>query len=74
MPSAEEKHLIKRVIGVGGDTITCTAGEPVKVNGTPLNMTARSRWSGPRWNRALRRTGSRPICALWSGREWRSNE
>ncbi|WP_235488518.1 signal peptidase I [Streptomyces roseoverticillatus] len=37
MPSAEEKHLIKRVIGVGGDTITCTAGEPVKVNGTPLN-------------------------------------
>ncbi|MDH6114795.1 signal peptidase I [Kitasatospora sp. MAP12-15] len=37
MPSANEKDLIKRVIAVGGDTVQCTAGEPVKVNGVALN-------------------------------------
>ncbi|MBB5119547.1 signal peptidase I [Streptomyces eurocidicus] len=36
MPSADEKHLVKRVIGIGGDTVTCKAGEPLKVNGKPL--------------------------------------
>ncbi|MEU3355054.1 signal peptidase I [Streptomyces sp. NPDC037389] len=37
MPSADEKDLIKRVIGVGGDTVECKRGEPVKVNGKPLD-------------------------------------
>ncbi|MFJ3234817.1 signal peptidase I [Streptomyces sp. NPDC086787] len=37
MPSAEEKDLIKRVIGVGGDTVECKGSGPVKVNGLALN-------------------------------------
>ncbi|MFR9674589.1 signal peptidase I [Streptomyces sp. TR06-5] len=37
MPSADERDLIKRVIAVGGDTVSCTAGGPVKVNGTALD-------------------------------------
>ncbi|MFI6349845.1 signal peptidase I [Streptomyces sp. NPDC050560] len=37
MPSADEKDLIKRVIGVAGDTIECKGTGPVKVNGKPLN-------------------------------------
>ncbi|UXY30208.1 signal peptidase I [Streptomyces sp. HUAS TT20] len=37
MPSAEEKDLIKRVIGVGGDTIECKGSGPLKVNGKALN-------------------------------------
>ncbi|MFJ9886801.1 signal peptidase I [Streptomyces sp. NPDC091287] len=37
MPSAEEKDLIKRVIGVGGDTVECEGDGPVKVNGTALD-------------------------------------
>ncbi|MFD3454689.1 signal peptidase I [Streptomyces sp. NPDC058691] len=37
MPSVEEKDLIKRVIAVGGDTVECNRGEPLKVNGIPLN-------------------------------------
>ncbi|MFE9451118.1 signal peptidase I [Streptomyces sp. NPDC006739] len=37
MPSAEEKDLIKRVIGVGGDTIQCTGTGPLIVNGHALN-------------------------------------
>ncbi|MFI8434579.1 signal peptidase I [Streptomyces sp. NPDC079020] len=37
MPSAEEKNLIKRVIGVGGDTVECAGDGPVKVNGRPLD-------------------------------------
>ncbi|MGW4562601.1 signal peptidase I [Streptomyces sp. NPDC004561] len=37
MPSAEEKDLIKRVIGVGGDTIECKNSGPLLVNGHPLN-------------------------------------
>lgn len=37
MPSAEEKDLIKRVIGVGGDTIECKGTGPLKVNGMALN-------------------------------------
>ncbi|WP_280714245.1 signal peptidase I [Kitasatospora sp. MAP5-34] len=36
MPSADEKDLIKRVIAVGGDTVQCDSGAPVKVNGVPL--------------------------------------
>ncbi|MEU5096053.1 signal peptidase I [Streptomyces sp. NPDC020996] len=40
MPSAEEKDLIKRVIGVGGDTISCKGSGPVKVNGKALNETS----------------------------------
>lgn len=36
MPSAEEKDLIKRVIGVGGDTIECKGTGPLKVNGRAL--------------------------------------
>ncbi|MBH1938578.1 signal peptidase I [Streptomyces sp. AV19] len=37
MPSANEKDLIKRVIGVGGDTVECKGSGPVKVNGKPLD-------------------------------------
>ena len=36
MPSANEKDLIKRVIAVGGDTVTCHGTGPVYVNGKPL--------------------------------------
>ncbi|GGX97828.1 signal peptidase I [Streptomyces minutiscleroticus] len=37
MPSSEEKDLIKRVVGVGGDTIECQGTGPLKVNGKALN-------------------------------------
>ncbi|MFF8593141.1 signal peptidase I [Streptomyces sp. NPDC015220] len=37
MPSAEEKDLIKRVIGVGGDTVECRGSGPVLVNGKALD-------------------------------------
>ncbi|MEU9477281.1 signal peptidase I [Streptomyces sp. NPDC048191] len=37
MPSANEKDLIKRVIGVGGDTVQCKGTGPLLVNGKPLN-------------------------------------
>jgi signal peptidase I len=37
MPSADEKDLIKRVIGVGGDTVECNGTGPLKVNGKALN-------------------------------------
>ncbi|WP_371482459.1 signal peptidase I [Kitasatospora sp. NBC_00315] len=37
MPSADEKDLIKRVIAVGGDTVTCSAGSPLAVNGVVLD-------------------------------------
>ncbi|MGW3640208.1 signal peptidase I [Streptomyces sp. NPDC005131] len=37
MPSADEKDLIKRVIGVGGDTVECKGTGPVKVNGRSLD-------------------------------------
>ncbi|CAL9596679.1 hypothetical protein SUDANB176_05347 [Streptomyces sp. enrichment culture] len=36
MPSAEEKDLIKRVIGVGGDTVECKGTGPLTVNGKEL--------------------------------------
>ncbi|WNI18301.1 signal peptidase I [Actinacidiphila sp. ITFR-21] len=36
MPSADEKDLIKRVIGVGGDTVSCDGTGPVEVNGKAL--------------------------------------
>ncbi|OIJ65920.1 signal peptidase I [Streptomyces mangrovisoli] len=39
MPSAEEKDLIKRVIGVGGDTVSCKGTGPLMVNGKALNET-----------------------------------
>ncbi|MFJ1707341.1 signal peptidase I [Kitasatospora sp. NPDC088346] len=37
MPSSNEKDLIKRVIGVGGDTVECHGDGPVKVNGVALD-------------------------------------
>ncbi len=37
MPSADEQDLIKRVIAVGGDTVSCTKGGPVVVNGAALD-------------------------------------
>ncbi|GAA3766167.1 signal peptidase I [Streptomyces chiangmaiensis] len=37
MPSAEEKDLIKRVVGVAGDTIECKGTGPLTVNGMALN-------------------------------------
>ncbi|HEY5832625.1 signal peptidase I [Streptomyces sp.] len=37
MPSADEKDLIKRVIGVGGDTVECDGPGPLKVNGRALD-------------------------------------
>ncbi|MCX5401349.1 signal peptidase I [Streptomyces sp. NBC_00102] len=36
MPSAEEKDLIKRVIGVGGDTVECSGTGPLRLNGKAL--------------------------------------
>lgn len=36
MPSANEKDLIKRVIAVGGDTVSCSGTGPVYVNGKAL--------------------------------------
>ncbi|MEU8529522.1 MULTISPECIES: signal peptidase I [Streptomyces] len=40
MPSAEEKDLIKRVIAVGGDTVSCKEGGKVILNGKALDETA----------------------------------
>ncbi|SFG14083.1 signal peptidase I Serine peptidase. MEROPS family S26A [Streptomyces mirabilis] len=40
MPSANEKDLIKRVIGVAGDTIECKGTGPLTVNGKALNEDA----------------------------------
>nr|WP_237532143.1 signal peptidase I [Streptomyces sp. SID8352] len=37
MPSADEKDLIKRVIGLGGDTVECNKTGPLKVNGVALD-------------------------------------
>ena len=37
MPSADEKDLIKRVIGVAGDTVECRGTGPLKLNGKPLD-------------------------------------
>ncbi|WP_189491902.1 signal peptidase I [Streptomyces antnestii] len=37
MPSTNEKDLIKRVIGVSGDTVECNGTGPLKVNGKALN-------------------------------------
>jgi signal peptidase I len=37
MPSADDSYLIKRVIAVGGDTVSCQAGQPLRVNGLPLH-------------------------------------
>ncbi|MDB1089648.1 signal peptidase I [Streptomyces sp. ACA25] len=40
MPSADDNHLIKRVIAVGGDTIECQEGGAVMINGTALDESA----------------------------------
>lgn len=40
MPSAEEKDLIKRVIAVGGDTVSCKEGGKVILNGVALDETS----------------------------------
>ncbi|MFD3947391.1 signal peptidase I [Streptomyces sp. NPDC058579] len=40
MPSAEEKDLIKRVIAVGGDTVSCKEGGKVILNGKTLDETS----------------------------------
>ncbi|WP_327270454.1 signal peptidase I [Streptomyces sp. NBC_01218] len=37
MPSTEEKDLIKRVIGVGGDTVQCSGTGPLLLNGKALD-------------------------------------
>ena len=37
MPSVNEKDLIKRVIGVAGDTVECEGTGPLTVNGVALN-------------------------------------
>ncbi|WP_241741403.1 signal peptidase I [Streptomyces sp. L2] len=36
MPSAQEKDLIKRVIGIGGDTVECRGPGPLRINGHAL--------------------------------------
>ncbi|MFB9391738.1 signal peptidase I [Streptomyces coeruleoprunus] len=40
MPSSEDKDLIKRVIAVGGDTVSCKKGGKVVLNGKELDETA----------------------------------
>ncbi|MGW6570177.1 signal peptidase I [Streptomyces sp. NPDC054975] len=40
MPSAEDKDLIKRVIAVGGDTVSCKEGGKVILNGKALEETS----------------------------------
>lgn len=40
MPSAEEKDLIKRVVGVSGDIVECKGTGPLTVNGVALNEAA----------------------------------
>ncbi|WP_367573818.1 signal peptidase I [Streptomyces griseoaurantiacus] len=40
MPSSTEKDLIKRVVGVAGDTVECNGTGPLKVNGKPLDETS----------------------------------
>ncbi|RAG83383.1 signal peptidase I [Streptacidiphilus pinicola] len=37
MPSADDSYLIKRVIAVGGDTVSCQAGRPLRVDGVVLH-------------------------------------
>ncbi|WP_236656602.1 signal peptidase I [Streptacidiphilus jiangxiensis] len=37
MPAVDQSFLIKRVIAVGGDTVSCVAGQPVKVDGVALH-------------------------------------
>ncbi|MFI6208798.1 signal peptidase I [Streptomyces sp. NPDC051041] len=37
MPSPSEKDLIKRVVGVGGDTVECRNTGPLRVNGKALD-------------------------------------
>ncbi|SEG92666.1 signal peptidase I Serine peptidase. MEROPS family S26A [Actinacidiphila yanglinensis] len=37
LPASGEQDLIKRVIGVGGDTVSCKGTGPVTVNGKPLD-------------------------------------
>jgi signal peptidase I len=37
VPAADDDDLIKRVIAVGGDTVTCKSGSPVEVNGVALS-------------------------------------
>ncbi|HEX3611874.1 MAG TPA: signal peptidase I [Sporichthyaceae bacterium] len=40
LPSDNEKDLIKRVVGVGGDHVACCTNGKVTVNGVPLDETA----------------------------------
>lgn len=40
MPSPSEKDLIKRVVGVGGDTVSCKGTGPLMVNGKALDETS----------------------------------
>jgi signal peptidase I len=40
MPSSNEKDLIKRVIGVAGDTVECNGTGPLTVNGKALDETS----------------------------------
>lgn len=37
--SASGNHLVKRVVGIGGDTVSCTPGGKLKVNGSAINET-----------------------------------
>ncbi|QMU77677.1 signal peptidase I [Streptacidiphilus sp. PB12-B1b] len=37
LPAADDQDLIKRVIAVGGDTVQCVSGQPVRVDGVALS-------------------------------------
>nr|WP_235482313.1 transposase [Streptomyces roseoverticillatus] len=63
-----ERAAVETSVGARrGSSAAVASGLPA---GRPSWMTRMSRRSGPRWNEAPRRTGSRPTCGPWSGPEW----
>jgi signal peptidase I len=47
LPDDSENHLIKRIIGLPGDHVTCDGSGPIKVNGVAVNETYLKPGSAP---------------------------